>query len=333
VKILRRILIFILCIVSLLISIGFLLPSRAYVERKLEINAFPEIVFKQLNTLKNWENWSPWLKDDTSLKFLYSGPESGPGASFSWLANNSSNEKYTVKIISSAPFDSLHVVLDFGLSGKTSGKFILNRVNNITVVSWSLESSIGMNPVSRWVALFTDKLVGPDLERGLLNIEELLLETDPSEEYDIVFCDVPSTFLLTIRDTVTPARVTAKFANMYQQLSFFLNSRHLSPTGSPIVIYHNISSQIFDIEVGIPITSLLETPYNIACIQTEAKKTIRLRYFGSYNLISSAYNYMQNYINERRLQVSGPSWEEFVTDPLKEPDSNKWQTNIYFPLK
>ena len=29
----------------------------------------------------------------------------------------------------------------------------------------------------------------------------------------------------------------------------------------------------------------------------------------------------------------GPSWEVYVTDPGAEPDTSKWQTDIYFPVE
>ena len=57
-----------------------------------------------------------------------------------------------------------------------------------------------------------------------------------------------------------------------------------------------------------------------------------VKYFGPYKSISEAYSASETYLNNNGLQVSGPGWEEYVTNPLIEPDSNKWQTNIYFPL-
>ena len=32
------------------------------------------MVYDQVNTLKNWENWSPWHKIDKGMKLTYSGP-------------------------------------------------------------------------------------------------------------------------------------------------------------------------------------------------------------------------------------------------------------------
>lgn len=56
-KTLKRILIGILAIIVLLVIVAFFLPSKAYVERSIVINAVPRIVFDQVNTLKNWEKW------------------------------------------------------------------------------------------------------------------------------------------------------------------------------------------------------------------------------------------------------------------------------------
>ena len=58
-----------------------------------------------------------------------------------------------------------------------------------------------------------------------------------------------------------------------------------------------------------------------------------LKYIGPYAMISAAYNALQKYINNNGLEVNGPGWEEYVTNPNEVTDSTKRQTDIYFPLQ
>ena len=76
-KILRRILLILLCLVLIGIAAGFLLPANVNVERRLLMSASQKSIFKQVNTLKNWVKWSPWLHTDTAIQIVFSGPESG----------------------------------------------------------------------------------------------------------------------------------------------------------------------------------------------------------------------------------------------------------------
>jgi effector-binding domain-containing protein len=331
-KILRRILFFILCIVFLILSVGFLLPRKVHVERSLIINATPKSIFCQINTLKNWGKWSPWLQMDTTVKLIYSGPESGTGATYKWICSNKNVGNGSLSIISSVPFDSIQLLMDYGENGKSTGKFVLLKEDQNTKVTWSLDSDLGLTPLSRWIGLFSDRLIGPDLEKGLSKLDQLMVDLKIVNGYSIIDYDVPVRILMSIRDTASPGTVTPKLSMMYSKISGFLKSKNLPPAGSPIAIFHNYSDNIFDIEACIPVASVIEVPEGIKCSVKNIQKSIMVKYFGPYKSISSAYNAMQIYITNMDLQVSGPGWEEYITNPLMEADSNKWQTNIYFPI-
>lgn len=331
-KTLRRILFIILCIALIAISVGFLLPGKVHVERRLLISAPQRSIFKQVNVLENWVKWSPWLQADTTMQLLYSGPVSGVGSTLKWLSNNTSVGRGSLSIISSVPYDSIQLLLDYGKNGKSTTTFHLTKENQNTLVTSSLDSDLGMNPISRWFGLFSDYMVGPDLERGLFNLSQYSGNIKTVNGYEIIDSIVPAHILLTVRDTASPETIKPKLAGMYQRISKFLKSRNLSPTGSPIAVFHNYSNLQFDIEACMPVASIVAVPNGMNCIEKDAQKTIMVKYFGPYDLISGAYNAMQTYINDRELQITGPAWEEYVTNPNKEVDSTKWQTNIYYPL-
>src|SRR6185437_9861574 len=85
---LNIILIAVAVVVVLFIVIVATRPSDFRVTRTGRINAPPDVVFANVNTLRNWEAWSPWAKMDPNAKSTYSGPESGPGSSMAWSGNN-----------------------------------------------------------------------------------------------------------------------------------------------------------------------------------------------------------------------------------------------------
>lgn len=332
-KTLRLIIVIFLCIVLVVVSAGLLLPGKVKVERSLLISATPESLFEQVNTLNHWKKWSPWLQPDTSILLRYSGPEKGVGASFNWNSKNNNIGKGSVSIISSSPCDSLMVILDFGESGKTSGTFHFDESDNGTTVTWRLDSDMGMNPVSRWMGLFIDRMVGPDLELGLMNLERLVIANKTVNGFEIVDFEVPAKVLLSVRDTASSEMIAKKIALMYEKISRFIKKEGLSPTGAPLTIYHSFNLNTYDIETCIPILSCIPTPHDISCIEVQPQKAVMIKYFGVRNLISNAYSALQIYLNDNGLYATGPSWEEHITNPTMEADSTAWQTNIYFPIK
>ncbi|MDO9253888.1 MAG: hypothetical protein Q7U54_00145 [Bacteroidales bacterium] len=332
-KIFRRILLIILCIALVVIAVGYVLPRNVHVERKLVMNVSQKTIFNQVNTLRNWTKWLPWLQIDTSLRIRYSGPESGVGATLKWLSSDKNVGNGSISIISGVVSDSLEVVFDFAGKGKSTGKFVFIKENEGILVTYSLASDLGMNPISRWFGLFSDRLIGPDIEQGLYNLKELVHDTKAIYGYEIVDYELPARTLITIRDTASPETVTPKLASMYKKISLFLKSKNLSPSGNPMAVFHKYSNQGFDIEAGLPVSSIIAVTEGLNCSGKEAERTLMIKYFGSYKMISSAYIALQTFIDNNELQRNGPGWEEYLTNPAIEADSNKRQTNIYYPIK
>ena len=190
------------------------------------------------------------------MKLIYSESESGTGASYKWISNNKNVGNGQISIISSVPFNSVQLLMDYGENGKSTGKFVFLKEDQKTKVTWSLDSDIGMNPLSRWFGLFSDRMIGPDLERGLSKLDQLLADLKIVNGYAIIDYDVPARILISIRDTASPGTVTPKLSKMYSKISGFLKLKNLPPAGPPIAVFHNYADSLFDIEACIPVASI-----------------------------------------------------------------------------
>jgi effector-binding domain-containing protein len=270
---------------------------------------------------------------DTNAKVLFSGPESGVGASLTWMSNDKNIVNGGISIVSSASPDSLEVIYDFADKGRSTGKFFFLKENKNTNVIISLDSDLGMNPISRWIGLFSDQLIGPDLDKGLNKLDQLVQDTLSVYGYAIADYEIPARILISVRDTAGPATVKLKITDMYKKLSLFLKSKSISPISNPVAIFHNYTNRNFDIEVGLPITSYVVVPDGLNCMEKVSQRVVMVKYLGPYKMIQSAYTALQTYIVNNELEVTGPGWEEYLTNRNIEADTNKLHTNIYYPVK
>src|SRR4051812_18847991 len=87
-KVLLKVLLWIIGILILLVLIGFLLPKKVHVERKISIHAKPDAAYQILNDLKSYDNWMPWNQLDPNWKVEYSQQSSGTGAWYEWQSEN-----------------------------------------------------------------------------------------------------------------------------------------------------------------------------------------------------------------------------------------------------
>jgi effector-binding domain-containing protein len=55
-----------------------------------------------------------------------------------------------------------------------------------------------------------------------------------------------------------------------------------------------------------------------------------LRHVGPFSGLRDACERLQEWAGDR---AAGPFWESYVTNPREEPDSSRWVTEIFLPLR
>jgi len=163
--------VFFFAIIIFLLSL--LLPTRANVERQGVIDAPISTVYAQLNGLKNWPAWNPWM---AGQEITYSAVTSGEGATASWTANQEGKhiggKVLFTKVFQDStlqynmPFDGMKPVdATFNLKPSVDGKG--------TVIMWRLVTNVGYLPWWKFRAFVADRLTGPQLEDGLTKLKSI----------------------------------------------------------------------------------------------------------------------------------------------------------------
>jgi len=65
-------------------------------------------------------------------------------------------------------------------------------------------------------------------------------------------------------------------------------------------------------------------------ISTPASKALLINYYGAYDSNELAHIALNMYIQKNGLHMKKPVIEEYVTDPMSEPDPGKWLTRIIY---
>jgi uncharacterized protein YndB with AHSA1/START domain len=165
--------------IALLFGLGFLLPAHAHVERSIVIQAPPEQIFPQVSDLSAWEAWSPWATLDPDAQMTLEGE--GVGQRMIWSSENPQvGEGSQVVTALEAP-RYLQTHLEFAGQGIAEAAFELKPMGEgQTQVTWSLDSEmregvpLAMQPVSSYMGLLMDSMVGHDYETGLQNLKTLI---------------------------------------------------------------------------------------------------------------------------------------------------------------
>ena len=176
-RILKIAVVVILALSVLVFAVGSFLSNEFRVERSIEIDAAPEVVFDEVNSLKKWSAWSPWLARDPSIQNTYSGPDSGVGAMVSWTSESSGNGTQT--ITKSERPTRIETALDFGEMGQPNADWTFEPSGAGTKVTWGL-SGEAVGPLGGYFAKMMDGWVGKDYEDGLRRLKQVI-ESAPAE--------------------------------------------------------------------------------------------------------------------------------------------------------
>ena len=336
-SLLKRFSIIVLSVILFIVVFSFVLPSSVKVEKKINIEASSELVFKQVNELKNWKNWTVWAEKDSSIYLIpsaYSNPSEGVGATFYWKSENDEVGEGQLKIIKSQPFDAIEAMLDFGI-GDALSYWNFQQKDNIIEVTWGINIDLGFNPISKWFGLFMEDYLAIDIEKGLEKLKKYA-ENLPRINSGIVtkqFIDKPQWFL-SIRDTVDGNEIGMVHSKLFSEIALFMEQNNIVDDLPPLVIYHFWSDTLVDVEAGLLLKEAVEVGNNrIKLNKINAGNVVTATHYGSYERIPETYFSINEWMRKNEVQVIGPPWEVYVVDPSIEQNPDKWVTEIYFPIK
>lgn len=157
--------------VAAIVAAPFALPSKARVERSIEVAAPAASVYALVNSASGFNQFNPFRADDPTLQTLVEGPQSGPGSVLRWSGQQGEGSQTIVAVEANR---RVEMRLDLGPQGEPTQVFSLQPTANGTRVTWALEADFGANPVGRLIGLGMDGMLGPKYEAGLLSLKSIV---------------------------------------------------------------------------------------------------------------------------------------------------------------
>ena len=169
---LKKIVVGLIAIVTGFAMLVFLQPDEMQVTRSIAVAAPAPAVFDQVNTLRNWDGWSPWAKLDPNAKNSFEGPAAGVGAGFAWSGNDKVGEG-RMKIVDSRPGERVHFSVDFmrPFEGKSASEFSFKPDGEKTNVTWVTRAHNNFFAKALCLIMNPEKMLGPDMEKGLAQLK------------------------------------------------------------------------------------------------------------------------------------------------------------------
>ncbi len=334
-KALKIVIIIFVVILAIMLIPPLFMPSSLYLEKSMVLKAQPEVIWDQVNCLKNWESWDVWHQD-TTMTSNYEGPECGAGSKNVWTYKNST-EGGSQTIVDSREYEYIKTHLDFQGMGGADTEFKFEKTADGTKVTWNFQSTKS-NLLMRWINTFMIKPeVGKSYEKGLKNLDELTMNMKPSTKWstgEISEENAEKMMAVAIKVESGPDEIGNRMSESYTKLSDYIQKAGGTVAGPPFAIWYKYDDpQDFIYDIAMPVSKQVNGDGDIHFLYTYAGKVVKVDHYGDYSTTGHSWSAVMNYMHAKNLEPNGDPWEVYMTDPQSQPDTAKWLTVLYYPVK
>ena len=124
-----------------------------------------------INSLREWELWSPWQHLDPDMTQTYSGPDAGVGSAMEWSGNKKAGQG-RMEIVGSTS-DHVDIALSFLKPWKAENhvRIALQPNGTGTQVDWTMTGEQNVTTRMFFKVFRMEKYLAKDFDRGLAQLK------------------------------------------------------------------------------------------------------------------------------------------------------------------
>ncbi|MBF4992694.1 GyrI-like domain-containing protein [Arthrobacter gandavensis] len=131
-----------------------------------------------------------------------------------------------------------------------------------------------------------------------------------------------------VREQVPMGEMAEFFARAFQQTIAALREQGVQPAGPPFGKYYGRPGATVDVEAGFPVLSEVTPDGNVRPGHLPGGRILEATHTGPFDTMERTYAQLDRYAGENGLTPGEVMWESYLTDPEREPDTSKWQTQV-----
>ena len=123
-----------------------------------------------------------------------------------------------------------------------------------------------------------------------------------------------------------PKWMSAAFEEVFAELG----RQGAEATGPPFARYV-MHPDVFEVEAGVPVAEPVVPWGRVVPGTLPAGPVAVTTHHGPYEGLGKALDALAEWIDEHDSEPAGAHWENYFSDPVAEPDPEKWRTDVYLP--
>lgn len=319
------------------------MPSSYTAVATITVKTDPYNAFQYFADLKQWEKWSPWKEKDPATPYKYSENTYGAGSFMAWESNHKELGTGKITTVQFKKFHHINYELAMikPFKSKSGGEFMVEKISDSeSKVTWTNKGKLSY-PFDRWFNAFMnfERMLEKDFNHGLENFKKVV-ESSPQimlPAVKPVTMELDDMIIFSImHETIRNSDISEKIGEDYKTISNTIQrTGAIAKADEPPInlIYHH-NRVTTRMRPGLVVQGCVPMQGDVECISLRKGRVLRFTYLGGYHSMEPTYDAIDIYLEENKIKKrENYSWEQYITDPITEPDSLKWLTYIYVPIK
>ena len=314
----KKFLLFIFILVLLSFTgVYIFIPSRISFGKVIYINGNKNIAGRYIADEGNWGKWWPSDTQHT-LSFERKNNE---------ISYSYKNYRYT---ISRKALEGTGILIKHNADTINSFLHTISLNTDSLAVEWKGELDETYNPFKKIRNYLLATEVKKNISEILQSAKSFLENSENVYGLNITQQQVKDTLLISTRLTTNKYPTTAEIYNLIKSLREYIFSKGGAETNFPML---NITKDsIFKTMVAIPINRVIPPTAIFLLKKMVPGKILVTEVKGGTYSADEALRQLTIYMEDNHLGSPAIPFQSLVTDRLKEQDTLKWITKIYYPV-
>jgi hypothetical protein len=202
-----------------------------------------------------------------------------------------------------------------------------------TQLEWIGAIATSYNPVKRFLIYQKAKKIERSIDAVLQKMENFYSKPENIYGFEIKKELVTDSLLIATSGKCTGFPTNQFIYSLIDKLKNYIALHSTKETGYPMLNIGTLDSINFEVKVAIPTDRLLPSSGNILQKRMPGRGNILVgEVKGGAGIAAIAFDQIKKYADDYERNAPAIPFYSLITDRLKEPDSSKWITKIYFPV-
>jgi effector-binding domain-containing protein len=309
-NIMRKGIVFILVLLLIaIVAIYLLIPQRKQISTTVIIGATLGGTTRLLHDSSSWKKWWP-ANSGRQDSLFYNG--------YIFLPVQQPENKYQVLIKKQDTV--LPSIIQFFPAGDS------------TEMLWETAMIMGTTPWEKLSNYIQSRKIANSMSELSASLKNYLEQSEHVYRFKIERVKLPSVYVLAVNTSFNQYPNPSQIYSHINQLNNYIQTTEAKPAGLPMLNVSETSNGRFQATIGLPVDREPPVTAGMFINRIVASNAITVKVKGGTKTTRQALAALYDYLHDHELVSTSFPFESLITDRSTEPDTSKWQTEVYMPI-